>query len=42
MRSIDVTDRIHPLDMYPYDEYKVILKPTAHLHYAYSIKAGCI
>ena len=35
MRTIDITDRIRPLSMYPYDDYKVILKQTAHLHYAY-------
>jgi len=35
MRTIDITDRIRPLSMYPYDEYKVVLKQTAHLHYAY-------
>lgn len=42
MRSIDVTYRVHPNDMDPYDEYKVTLKATAHLHYAYSIDKGCI
>ena len=42
MRNFDVTDRIQPLDMYPYDEYIVTLKSTAHLHYAYSIDKGCI
>ena len=35
MRTIDITDRIRPLSMYPYDDYKVVLKQTAHLHYAY-------
>ena len=42
MRSIDVTDRIRPLDMYPYDSYKVELKSKAHLHYAYRITNGGI
>ena len=42
MRSIDVTDRIRPLDMYPYDSYKVELKSKAHLHYAYRITKGGI
>ena len=37
MRSIDVTTRIRPLDMYPYDIYKVELKAKAHLHYAYRV-----
>ena len=31
MRDIDVTSRIRPLDMYPYDSYKVILKGKMHL-----------
>ncbi len=35
MRAIDVTSRIRPFDMYPYDEYKVSMKSLAHLHYAY-------
>ena len=37
MRDIDVSDRIMPLDVYPYDSYKVTLKSKAHLHYAYRI-----
>lgn len=37
MRSIDITDRIRPLSMYPYDDYKVALKQKMHLHYAYRI-----
>jgi len=37
MRSTDITDRIRPLSMYPYDCYKVTLKQKMHLHYAYRI-----
>jgi len=40
MRAIDVTDRIRPLSVYPYENYRVILKQTANLHYAYSMKRG--
>ena len=42
MRDIDVTSRIRPLDMYPYDSYKVILKGKMHLHYAYRITGEAI
>ena len=38
MASIDVSDRIRPNDVYPYDEYTVILKSLAHINYAYRIK----
>jgi len=37
MRAIDVTPRIRPLDMYPYDDYIVEMKPLAHMHYSYRI-----
>ena len=37
MRPTDVTDKIRALSVYPYDDYKVVLKPKAHLHYAYRI-----
>lgn len=37
MRSIDITDRIRPLSVYPYDDYKVILVSKMHLYYAYRI-----
>lgn len=37
MRTIDITERIRPKDVYPYDVYTVVLKPKAHLHYAYRI-----
>ena len=37
MRSIDITDKIRALSVYPYEDYKVTLKPKAHLHYAYRI-----
>ncbi|WII07299.1 DUF45 domain-containing protein [Methanomassiliicoccales archaeon LGM-RCC1] len=42
MRDVDVTSRIRPLDMYPYDSYKVILKGKMHLHYAYRITGEAI
>ena len=42
MKGLDISDRVRPLDMYPYDDYKVILKPLAHLHYAYRIENGGI
>lgn len=35
MRAIDVTQRIRPLDMYPYDDYTVTMRPLMHLHYSY-------
>ena len=35
MPDIDVTGRIRPLDMYPYDDYRVLMKKKVHLHYAY-------
>jgi len=38
MRAIDVTDRIRPLSVYPYENYSVVLKQTANLHYAYRMK----
>lgn len=38
MRSIDISDRVTPLDMYPYDDYRVLLRSVAHLHYSYCIK----
>ena len=37
MREIDITDRIKPMSVYPYDSYRVVLKGKAHLHYAYRI-----
>lgn len=37
MRSIDITDKIRALSVYPYDDYKVVLKPKMHLYYAYRI-----
>lgn len=37
MRETDITEKIRALSVYPYDEYKVTLKPKAHLHYAYRI-----
>ena len=42
MSAIDVTSRIRPLDMYPYDQFKVVLKPLAHMHYSYRIDHGGI
>jgi len=42
MPDIDATYRVLPKDMDPYDDYKVTLKPKAHLHYAYRIRKGGI
>jgi hypothetical protein len=42
MRAIDASDRIRPLDVHPYDRHSLALKPTAHLHYGYRIKDGCL
>jgi hypothetical protein len=41
MRAIDITHRVMPNDMYPYDSYKVVLKPQAHLNYSYVNRKEC-
>jgi len=42
MKGVDVTDRVYPNDMDPFDSYRIVLKPHAHLHYSYAIRDGCM
>jgi len=42
MKAVDVTGRVYPNDMDPFDSYRITLKPHAHLHYSYAIRDGCM
>ena len=42
MRGIDVSNRVSAKDVYPYEEYSVILKSKMHMSYSYRIDRGRI